>query len=75
MILVTGAAGKTGRAIIRALARRREGVRALVYRPAQAASLHALGVDNVLVGDLRDPSAADQAAKGVRAIYHIAPNV
>jgi NAD(P)H dehydrogenase (quinone) len=29
----------------------------------------------VFVGDLRDPSAAEQAAKGVRAIYHIAPNV
>ena len=32
MILVTGAAGKTGRAIIRALTARGEAVRALVHR-------------------------------------------
>ncbi len=75
MILVTGAAGKTGRAIIRALARSKERVRAFVYRPAQVASLNALGIDDVFVGDLRDPSAAKQTVKGARAIYHIAPNV
>ncbi len=75
MILVTGAAGKTGRAIIRALAQTRERVRAFVYRPAQVPSLNALGVDDVFVGDLRDPSAAEQAVKGARAVYHIAPNV
>ncbi len=75
MILVTGAAGKTGRAIIQALAKSRETVRALVHRFDQVSSLEALGVDDVLVGDLRDQASIDRAAQGVRAIYHMAPNI
>ena len=75
MILVTGAAGKTGRAIIQALANSRKPVRALVRRPDQVARLEALGVDNVLVGDMLDPASVACAVQGVRAIYHIAPNV
>lgn len=75
MILVTGAAGKTGRAIIQALAKSGELVRALVHRPDQVSHLESLGVNNVLVGDLRDQASMDKAVQGVRAIYHIAPNV
>ena len=75
MILITGAAGKTGRAIIQALAKRGETVRALVHRPDQVASLKVLGADDVLVGDLLDQSVIQQAVQDVRAIYHIAPNV
>jgi NAD(P)H dehydrogenase (quinone) len=75
MILVTGAAGKTGRAVLRALAGRREPVRALIHRPDQAASLKALGVQETLVGDLLDRTAMQRAVDGVRAIYHMAPNV
>lgn len=75
MILVTGAAGKTGRAVIRALAAKREPIRALIHRPEQAPSLEALGVQESLVGDLLDRAIMQQAVEGVRAIYHIAPNV
>ena len=75
MILVTGAAGKTGRAIVRALAKSGETVRALVHRFDQVSSLEALGIDDVLVGDLREQASLDRASQGVRAIYHIAPNV
>jgi NAD(P)H dehydrogenase (quinone) len=75
MILITGAAGKTGRAIIRALAQRRASVRAFVHSPAQASILKALGAEEVLVDDLRDPSAVERAVQGVRAIYHMAPNI
>ncbi|MFQ5610533.1 MAG: SDR family oxidoreductase [Anaerolineae bacterium] len=74
-ILVTGAAGKTGQAVVRALARREAAVRALVRRPEQAGSLQALGVQEVVVGDMRDPVDLAQAARGVRAIYHICPNM
>jgi uncharacterized protein YbjT (DUF2867 family) len=38
MILITGAAGKTGRALIRALTPRGEPLRALARRPEQAQS-------------------------------------
>jgi len=75
MILVTGAAGKTGRAVIRALAQRGESVRGMVRRAEQVASLEALGAAEVTLGDLLDESAVDRAVYGVKAIYHIAPNV
>ncbi|MCJ7677246.1 MAG: NmrA/HSCARG family protein [Anaerolineales bacterium] len=75
MILVTGAAGKTGRAVLRALAGRREPVRALIHRPDQAPSLQALGVQETVVGDLLDLAAIQRAVDGVRAVYHMAPNV
>ncbi|MEW6287026.1 MAG: NmrA/HSCARG family protein [Chloroflexota bacterium] len=75
MILITGASGKTGRAVIRALLRRGEAIRALTRRPEQADSLAALGVEEVVVGDLLDGPAMKRAAQGARAVYHIAPNV
>ena len=75
MILITGAAGKTGRAIIQALTKRGEIVRALIHRPDQVPSLNALGVKDVIVGDARDQANLEHAVKNVRAIYHIAPNV
>ncbi len=75
MILVTGAAGKTGRAVIRALAAKGEVVRALVHRPEQIRSVEALGAQQVVVGDMRVQATMDQAAQGVRAVYHICPNV
>ncbi len=74
MILVTGAAGKTGRAIIRALAARGAVMRALVHRPEQVAAVEALGAEAV-AGDLREQAAVDRAARGARAVYHICPNV
>ena len=43
MMLITGAAGKTGQAILKALASSDEGVRVLVRREAQAVELRALG--------------------------------
>ena len=75
MILVTGSAGKTGRAIIQALVKGGKPVRALAHRPDQVARLEALGVDDALVGDMLDPVSVARAVQGVRAIYHIAPNV
>jgi uncharacterized protein YbjT (DUF2867 family) len=75
MILVTGAAGKTGRAVIRALTAKGEAVRALVHRPEQIRSVEALGAQQVVVGDMRVQAIMDQVAQGVRAAYHICPNV
>ncbi len=75
MILVTGAAGKTGRAIIRAFAVKGEAVRALVYRSEQTRTVEALGAQQVVVGDMRLQATMDRVAEGVRAIYHICPNV
>jgi uncharacterized protein YbjT (DUF2867 family) len=75
MILVTGAAGKTGRAIIKALAGRGERVRAFVHRDDQRQIVLTSGATEALVGDMLDDSVLDQAVKGVDAVYHICPNV
>jgi NAD(P)H dehydrogenase (quinone) len=75
VILVTGAAGKTGRAVVRALIARGTDVRALVHRPAQVQALMSLGVQDVVVGDMRSQSVLEQAVEGAQAIYHICPNM
>jgi NAD(P)H dehydrogenase (quinone) len=74
LILVTGASGKTGRAIIRALIAKGATVRALVHRPEQVASVQELGAQ-VVVGDMRDQAAMEETARGAQAIYHICPNM
>ena len=54
MILITGAAGKTGRAVIKALGRRQTAVRVWVRRQDQVDELRSLGVQEVIVGDVLD---------------------
>lgn len=75
MILITGAAGKTGRAVIQALSGRGGTLRALVHHPGQIQTVEASGAHEVLVGDLLSRSALDEALQGARAVYHIPPNV
>ncbi len=71
MILVTGANGKTGRAIIEALLSKGEQVRAFVHRPEQTQKIESLGKVEVAAGDLLDQKAVGKAFSGVRAVYHI----
>ena len=75
MILVTGAAGKTGRAVIRALVTKGESVRAAVFRPDQVDKALDLGVQDALAGDLLDAAYLTEAVNGVRSVYHICPNI
>src|SRR5216684_5355375 len=75
MILVTGAGGKTGKAVLKALVARGEAVRAFVRSAAHHAALKAIGVHNVELGEMDDPRAWSQAIRGTSAVYHICPNV
>ncbi len=75
MILVTGAAGKTGRAIIQAVVAKGQPVRGLVHRREQVALLKQSGVQEVVVGDMRVQATMNQATRGVEMVYHICPNV
>ncbi|MBV7328750.1 NmrA family NAD(P)-binding protein [Chloroflexi bacterium TSY] len=75
MILVTGAAGKTGQAVIRALCARRQSVRALIRRSEQGEVLKALGVQEFIIGDLSNQADLARAFDGAHAVYHIAPNM
>lgn len=72
MILVTGAGGKTGRSVIDALAGQEEPIRAWVRRPQQ---MEGLICADWIAGDMRDAPLWEAACKGVRAIYHICPNL
>ena len=75
MILVTGAAGKTGQAVIKALVARRQTVRALVRRDEQTQVVKSLGAKEATVGDMRDVTTLARSTKGAHAVYHICPNV
>ena len=71
MILVTGASGKTGRAIVAQLAKNWHRVRGWVRRP----DLLIEGVTDLFVGDMENRSNWEQALDGVDKIYHICPNM
>jgi uncharacterized protein YbjT (DUF2867 family) len=75
MILITGASGKTGRAVVGALVRAGGTVRALVRHPSQSDSLRSLGANEVVEGDLRQMGTLHSAFENIRAVYHICPNV
>ena len=74
MILITGAAGKTGRTLIKALSKV-ESVCAFVHHEEHVSVVKSLGADKVIVGDMRDESAIRSAMQGARAVYHICPNM
>ncbi len=75
MILVTGAAGKTGTAVIQQLIKKGAVVRAWVRREAQAQTMRDLGVADVIVGDIGDTAVYHTATQNIRALYHICPNM
>jgi len=74
MILITGAAGKTGRTLIKALSKVAS-VCAFVHHEEHVSVVKSLGADNVIVGDMHDASAILSAIQGARAVYHIFPNM
>lgn len=69
MILVTGASGKTGRAMLAALQAHGAAARALVRTPQQVPA------SEVIVGDLANSSTMAAALQGVDALYLIMPNM
>jgi uncharacterized protein YbjT (DUF2867 family) len=74
MILLTGAGGKTGKALLRTLSTV-ESICALVYREEQTSVVQALGAQKVVAGDMRDQAVIRPATEGVRAVYHVCPNM
>ena len=74
MILVTGAGGKTGKALIRVLSKD-QSICAFVYREEHVPVVKSLGAEKVIVGDMRDEASIRSAIEGVRAVYHLCPNM
>lgn len=75
MILVTGASGKTGRAVIKALVARGARVRALFRNTVHEAAMKQTGASELAIGYMDDEAALLRAMHGVDAVYHICPNV
>ncbi len=75
MILVTGAAGKTGLAALRRLSKSGIPLRAWVHKQAYTSAVRTAGAHEVIVGDLLEPELVRAAVFGVDAVYHIPPNV
>jgi len=75
MILITGAGGKTGKAVLKALVTRGASVRAFVRNSVHETALKTIGAGDVVVGAMDDPQALARATHGIESIYHICPNV
>lgn len=72
-VLLTGANGRTGRAVLAALARRGARVRVFVRRPEPWDELVGLGATEMAVGDLADRASLSTAAIGCERVVHIGP--
>jgi len=75
LVLVTGAAGKTGLAGIRALSARGARVRALIRHPDQTQTVRQAGATDILAGDLTDQEILSKAMGRVSAVYLLLPNL
>lgn len=71
MILVTGATGKVGSAVVEQLAAKGKAVRVLARSPEKARALLPAGVE-VARGDLKDASSLDAAFAGVDRLFLLA---
>lgn len=71
LVLVTGASGFVGSAVVRALLAAGYPVRALVRASSPRANLAQLDVE-VVEGDMRDAEAVARAMAGVRHVMHVA---
>lgn len=72
-LLLTGANGRTGRAILQAMVRHDITVRAFIRNLDQVADLLALGARECVVGNMSDPASVNSAVQGASAILHIGP--
>jgi dihydroflavonol-4-reductase len=70
-VLITGATGFVGSAVVRALVRRGRPVRAMVRPSSSLRLLEGLPVE-IVTGDLDEPSTCRTALEGCDALFHVA---
>lgn len=74
-IVITGASGKTGKAIISQLSNNGYTVTAFAHKESYRSELLACGASKIVIGDLRSRTDLENAFSENRAIYHICPNM
>ena len=72
MVLVTGASGRTGSEVVKALIAKGEKVRALVRNKQRAAAIQVPGVE-LVVGDVEKPETWDAALHGMDKVFLLSP--
>lgn len=72
-ILVVGASGKFAGLVVPELAKRGADIRAMVHHADDSAAVRKAGAQEVVVGDLTDPTSVATALKGVDRVFYIAP--
>ncbi len=72
-ILVTAANGNQGKLLLPKLAAAGIAVRAFVQSESSANALRAMGITEVVAGDISDPELLAKALKDINKVYHIGP--
>jgi uncharacterized protein YbjT (DUF2867 family) len=67
--------GNQGKLLIPRLLAAKANFRACVRSEALAENLRALGVADVIIGDIADPEVLTRAMCGVEKVYHIGPTL
>lgn len=70
-ILVTGATGFVGSAIVKALLKRNENVRITVRKSSSRKNIEGLGAE-IVEADINDPASIGAAVKGCSHVFHVA---
>jgi len=73
VVLVSGANGRTGRAVVAALAKKGAKVRAFIRKAEQTDGLKAIGAAEAALGDMLAPETISKAMHGCEAVVHIGP--
>jgi uncharacterized protein YbjT (DUF2867 family) len=73
LLLLTGANGRTGRAVLKSLVNHGVAVRAFVRNPAHQQEMLKLGATQCVVGDFQDSASVDAALQGAVKVLHIGP--
>jgi len=73
LILVTGASGRTGRAVISALDSQNVSTRAFIRRKEASAELLKLGANEIALGDFFNYDSLEDAVSGCSHVIHICP--
>ncbi len=74
MLLLTAANGNQGKLLLPRLLKDGFNVRACTRSESSADAIRALGVKEVIVGDIAEPDILERAVKGVSQVYHIGPS-